>query len=98
MRLLKKRRLKDKRLTKSISGRPCLVCNLPSDACHVKTKGSGGDDVLDNLIQFCRLHHVEHGQIGWVRFCEKYPNVELELNTKGWFIENQFNRKRLVKK
>jgi hypothetical protein len=27
------------------------------DACHGKTKGSGGDDTDANLVGMCRLHH-----------------------------------------
>lgn len=98
MNFLKKTRVQNKTILNLINKKPCLICGNKSDACHVKSRGSGGDDIDSNLINLCRFHHIEHGQIGWVRFCEKYPNVELELNTKGWFIENQFNRKRLVKK
>ncbi len=91
-------RHKDKKLLKSISGTKCVICGRPSDACHIQTKGSGGDDVQNNLIACCRLHHVEHGQIGWVKFIDKYPRVGELLEEKGWTVQTLFGRTKLMRK
>ena len=32
-------------------------CSDGLDAHHIKSKGSGGDDTLDNAICLCRRHH-----------------------------------------
>ena len=44
----------------------CLWGLIAQDGCvggfdvhHIETKGSGGDDILDNLICLCRKHHNE---------------------------------------
>lgn len=41
------------------------------DACHVKSRGAGGDD-RGNLIPLCRSHHREQHQIGLRSFERKY--------------------------
>lgn len=41
------------------------------DACHVKTRGAGGDD-RGNLVPLCREHHREQHQIGIQTFQRKY--------------------------
>lgn len=51
------------------------------DPAHVVSRGAGGGDFVDNVMPLCRSHHIEQGQIGWVRMCDKYPDVF------GWFIE-----------
>lgn len=74
-----------------------MICRGPSDPCHIKTRGSGGDDVESNLIPMCRQHHTEQGQIGWVRFCAKYPKAENELAEKGWRVFEVFGISKLIK-
>ena len=35
----------------------CLICQRsPVDPAHLKTRGSGGDD-LNNVVPLCRFHH-----------------------------------------
>lgn len=57
-----------------IRQRPCLVCKRPppSDPHHVKSRGAGGTDEMENLIPLCRRHHVEIHQIGRKTFVKKY--------------------------
>jgi hypothetical protein len=45
--------------------RTCLYGLTTSEVCagalhvhHIDTRGSGGDDVLENLICLCTLHHT----------------------------------------
>ena len=41
------------------------------EACHVKTRGAGGDD-RGNLVPLCRQHHREQHTIGIRSFGRKY--------------------------
>ncbi|MFI5342858.1 MAG: putative HNHc nuclease [Chlamydiales bacterium] len=91
----KPKRIVDRKLLDSFHDRRCKACGRPgSDACHIKSKGSGGDDVWNNVIPLCRKHHCEQHSIGWRKFCSKYPSVELYLNSIGWYFDR---RDRLLK-
>lgn len=51
----------------------CQVCGRwPSDPDHLRTRGAGGDDSLENLMPLCRRHHTERGTIGIRSFVKKY--------------------------
>lgn len=53
---------------------PCRVCgDLPSEPDHIKTRGAGGGDDIDNLQPLCREHHQERHTIGIKTFMNKYP-------------------------
>jgi hypothetical protein len=43
---------------------------------HVKTKGSGGSDSINNRIGICREHHSECHNIGNKEFMEKHPEIK----------------------
>lgn len=62
----KKARKKDKKAMKNKKGK-CEFCRKvgPTDMHHIKTRGSGGDDTEENLIELCRLCHtmVHNGHI-----------------------------------
>lgn len=76
----------------------CIVClNKVFDRHHIKTRKAGGTDDAFNLIELCRIHHVEAHKIGNVTFALKYPQVLEILEAKGWTIEDQFGRKRLTR-
>lgn len=96
--MAKKIRIQDKALLKSVKSERCVICGKDSDPCHIKSRGSGGDDVPENLIPMCRNHHGTQHSIGWSRFIELYPRVEEVLNSKGWKLEQIFGRNRLVRK
>lgn len=67
----------------------CLACNRRGcDPCHLKTRGSGGDDSFENVIPLCRRHHVEQGQIGFKRFCDKFPAVLSQIEARGWILDD----------
>jgi hypothetical protein len=58
------------------------------DRCHFRTRGSGAGWEKNEFTLMCRKHHIESGSIGWFRFSLKYPNVLIEMDSKGWgFIE-----------
>ena len=84
----KHKRIHDPKLLKEIRTRPCLACgHSPSDAAHVKSKGSGGDDVELNLLPLCRIHHAEQHKVGFIRFIETNPKVRIHLFDMGWYID-----------
>lgn len=62
----KRARKKDKKAMKNKKGR-CEFCRKvgQTDMHHIKTRGSGGDDTEENLIELCRLCHtmVHNGHI-----------------------------------
>ena len=69
----KKKRIIDRELLQSFSKKRCIICGwVPSDPHHVKTVGSGGDDVESNLLALCRKHHTEIHKIGVRTFFKKY--------------------------
>ena len=51
-RIVNKKLLKDKKRT-------CEICGKfrQTEKHHIKSKGSGGDDIEDNLIEVCRFCH-----------------------------------------
>lgn len=86
---MKPKRKSDKKLLAEVRSQPCWVCGraAPSDASHIKTKGSGGPDEPWNVVPKCRQHHIEWG-MGWSKFLDKYPNFKLRLKFLGWEWEN----------
>lgn len=61
-----------------IRQKPCIICGTsPVDVAHVKTKGSGGDD-MDNVVPLCSGpsgHHAEQHSIGILTFQKKHRIV-----------------------
>lgn len=78
--------------------KPCVICGKPSDPCHIKSRGSGGDDAHSNLISFCRTHHQQQHAYGWAKLCFKYPLVVFVLEKKGWVFEKLHHGERLIRK
>lgn len=73
--LNKKKRIVDRELLDSYHDLICIIhseCFGHVVAHHIKTKGSGGDDVADNLLALCCKHHEEIHKIGTYTFCLKY--------------------------
>ncbi len=69
----KQKRVVDKKLLAEVRTRPCIICGItPSDAHHLKHRGSGGGDTAENLVALCRWHHAEVHQIGPSTFKKKY--------------------------
>jgi hypothetical protein len=67
----------------------CIACGAhpPSDAHHIKSRGSGGDDRAENLIPLCRKHHTLWHQLGPGLFLDKFPHVLVHLKKLGWEFE-----------
>lgn len=88
MDLKKPERLVDDEALALVRGTPCIICRRASDACHVKSKGSGGPDVHWNLVALCRQHHSEQHSVGILSFAKKYPQFLFCLALKGWRMEH----------
>lgn len=57
-------------------------------ADHIKTFGSGGLCIHENLWALCPTHHLEKGNLGLTTFVNKYKQLEPYLKGKGWeYIE-----------
>lgn len=69
-------RKRDKKLLALIRRRPCFVCfKRPCDASHIRSRGAGGGDTLDNVIALCRPHHREWHRISPVGMAKKYESI-----------------------
>lgn len=64
--LPKNKRIVNKKLLKDKKG-VCEICGRkgPTEKHHKKTKGSGGNDTKENLIEVCRICHtkIHNGEI-----------------------------------
>ena len=74
---------------------PCEICGTTQHICghHIKSVGSGGDDVIENLISLCiyRCHRLIH-DIPMRDFCLRNPKIINILLSKGWEF-NDFTKK-----
>jgi len=55
----------------------CMICELPQQTNHKKTRGAGGADAKENLWPLCFRHHTERHAIGIKSFRKKY-GLEIE--------------------
>lgn len=94
---MKKKRIVNKDLIEFVRTLPCIACYKEgrNDAHHVKTKGSGGDDVPENLLSLCRTDHQKIHKIGLTKFAKLNSSVYTWLTLAGWVYEN--NRKKWVR-
>jgi hypothetical protein len=78
----------------------CDACgkHTQTDRAHIRSKGAGGSMNADNIMHFCRIHHIEQHQYGWHKFVGQYPNVLVELHRKGWEFTFMFGIMKLVRK
>ena len=70
----------------------CEVCGDIAERHHIKTRGAGGTDEPENILEACRAHHIEVHKLGLTTFAEKYPKVKKYLLSKGWYFDD-FRRK-----
>lgn len=92
--MIKRKRIVNKALVTTYWFKKCHIsgCGRGATPSHVKTRGSGGDDCEYNLTPLCLQHHGEWGQIGWVRFCYKYPEYLVLLEEQGWELDFKNNK------
>lgn len=87
-------RIKDPLLLKTFQGQPCEICGRLGVGHHIKTRGSGGDDVVNNLVTLCQYHHREIHDLGTFTFSQKYSDFSKILSDKGWCFEHKKLRRK----
>lgn len=82
-------------MNESLDVKYCMICGFPDpDRHHIKTRGSGGSDEDFNILNICRIHHIEIHNIGNYEFCKKHPIIMEILDEKGWkFVGRKLRRK-----
>jgi hypothetical protein len=50
---------------------------------HIKSKGSGGDDVAENLVPLCVLHHTQIHTVGIKKMLSLHPQLREYLSRNG---------------
>lgn len=87
----------DLKVINSVRKPYCELCGSPAEGWphHIKPRGAGGQDIPENLIQLCSLHHTEahNGSLHrktLVGIVAKREGVSVEeiYKTNGWLIEN----------
>lgn len=90
----KDKRVQDRAMLDESHKARCIVCGRQGcDPAHVKSKGSGGDDVWWNRLHYCRVHHTEQHSKGHAYMMDKYPVVKRVMESMGWYI-NEFGKLR----
>lgn len=82
------------------AGRPgnrCLVCGKMAENHHVKTRGSGGNDDIGNLMSLCRECHTEVHNIGLTTFVQRH-HLQANMVRRGFFLCEITNKWRTVRK
>lgn len=69
----------------------CVVCDKEAVYHHVKSFGSGGKTVTNNLLPLCVEHHHQIHYYGLGFFASGYQSVFNWLMTHGW----EFDKTRL---
>lgn len=74
----KRKRIVNRELLDYYHQLPCVVCHCygTTVAHHIKTKGAGGDDSVENLIPLCTSHHQEIHNIGRDSMLERYQFLD----------------------
>lgn len=70
-------RQKDKKALEKVRKKPCCCCGTWQliHAHHIKSRGSGGPDTLNNLLPLCFRHHTEIHQIGLTKMLDLYSGL-----------------------
>lgn len=83
----KPKRKVDRKLLDSFKTKPCAVLNKDciGEVCahHVKTKGSGGGDVVENLLALCVRHHRDIHDMGSYSFMQIHGLIENDQNPQA---------------
>jgi hypothetical protein len=92
--LTKPQRIEDEELLARRRIEACWVCgrasraDLRNQASHIKTRGSGGDDLEWNVISKCARCHSEWGTVGAVTFIKRHPAFGSRIYALGWYVVN----------
>lgn len=69
---------------------PCCQCGkTPSQGAFIKPLECFGPKEFFNLLPLCVKHCHEHERLGTMAMAEKYRNVRIYLERKGWQINQK---------
>lgn len=84
--------MSDKAYREWIKGRPCIVCGLPGEPCHVRLNGRGGMATKPkySAVALCHDHHMQQHQKGHLSLFSKedwlfYAGESL----RNWLLESE---------
>lgn len=92
--MLKPKRIEDKALLIAVRNFPCTVgFNCLGDVVphHIKTKKTGGPDIIENIMPLCVKHHNEIHNLKTSKFIKDYA-LESYMRKKGWLFD-EFTKK-----
>lgn len=91
--------MKNKKVRDSYKTLNCVACGSRGcDPCHVRTYAVTREDNPDNIIPLCRVHHAMQGAKGFNYMMDRFPTMKNHLNAMGFFIEDIFGVKKLIKR
>lgn len=91
--------MKNKSLRDSYKSMNCIVCGSRGcDPCHIKSYATTLEDKEENLIALCRMHHSMQHSKGFGYMMDRFPIFKNHLNAMGFFAEEVFGIRKLVKK
>jgi hypothetical protein len=76
---------------------PCVACTKfpdETDICahHVRTRGSGGHDIPENLMPLCKSCHVKIHAIGTNAMAKQHESVKKWLILANWEWDKYTNK------
>ena len=71
----KPKRVRNEEVLSIVRQKPCFACGKegPSDPHHVRSRGAGGGDTLENLYALCREHHQMIHAVGPAIMLKRFP-------------------------
>ena len=86
-------RIINKELLKTYKATRCVHCGNKMGVVghHIRSVGSGGGDVKENLIPLCCVHHIEIHKKGLNYMCEKNTMTKYFILELGWYWDD-FNK------
>lgn len=86
--------MRDQKLAETFRKMRCSVCGVSNGVVghHIKTIGSGGKDVVENMMALCFLHHHQVHNMGLTTFIRRYPHLIPHLQEKGWELDEYSNK------
>lgn len=83
--------------TRSLHGKPCIICSKPSVPCHIRSRGAGGLSDPNSVIPMCVPHHNLQGSKGWKYMWDKFVQIRVELTKRGWEVKDILGVYKLAK-
>lgn len=84
-------RIRDPELMKLMRSMPCaLKCRTglyQVSGHHIKSRGSFGPDIIENLIPLCFYCHTKIHQYDLEKMISYHPEFRDVIESKGWEIE-----------